>query len=62
MREKERRGGGEREVTYSFHLRQSFVETLEKVANSSDPIQLFYKGEIAKKVVEEFKVNGEKSD
>ncbi|KAF8366717.1 hypothetical protein PRIPAC_84546 [Pristionchus pacificus] len=41
-----------------IRTRQSFVETLEKVANSSDPIQLFYKGEIAKKVVEEFKVNG----
>ncbi|GMR53422.1 hypothetical protein PMAYCL1PPCAC_23617, partial [Pristionchus mayeri] len=41
-----------------IRTRQSFVETLEKVANSTDPIQLFYKGEIATKVVQEFNANG----
>ncbi|GMR56325.1 hypothetical protein PMAYCL1PPCAC_26520, partial [Pristionchus mayeri] len=38
--------------------RQTFVETLKQVANSADPVELFYKGEIAQKVVEEFKANG----
>ncbi|KAE9551642.1 hypothetical protein FO519_005140 [Halicephalobus sp. NKZ332] len=38
--------------------RQHLADTLEKLANATDPVQLFYKGEIAQKVADEFKKYG----
>ena len=34
------------------------METLKALAESDNPVDLFYNGDIAKKVVEEFKKNG----
>jgi len=31
---------------------------LKKLANTADPVELFYRGELAKSMVDEFKMNG----
>lgn len=38
--------------------RPKLAETLEQLANSSDPIKLFYEGELAQKFMKDFKDNG----